>query len=310
MKRTSAVAALLALVVPFGAHATTPAPLDALRASCARGTCDMTSLGTTLAGAHGPEGWLRAAARLKGIDVAAPTVARTDLRRALRAFYGSIGYRIDAGLANKIDATSSLPRAQAATVASLVSAVTTAIELSHAATKNVTLPHDIKRAFELTTLSSSPSLMTPARRAEFASLQRELGAVDMATMVRAGLVMTEAINAAETGPLPDQLDLPYVTIGNDGNTTYTKDEIISIDRSGDDTYRNNAGGAVEGIGGSALAIDEGDGSDTYDAAASAQGYGEGGVGILDDQGGSDSYSNGEFGQGAAVAGIGLLYDEG
>ena len=306
MKRTVVLASLLALVLPLGARASGDSSLRSLRESCAAGNCVLDEAALRPA-TNTPTDWLRTAARVQGLDVAAPRLGRTDLRTALRAFYAELRYALDLSLQRRIDATAALPAEEQASTARIVSSATEALRLAARATQGAALPTDIRRAMELVTLSSSPWLMTPALHAEFDALLAELSKVDMTLMVRAGLALT---SLPGPDPLPEQLDLPFISIGNDGDTTYTGDLIISIDRSGNDTYLNNAGGALLQTAGGSLAIDYGDGADRYEAATRAQGFGEGAAGLLYDEGGSDFYSGGTFSQGASFAGVGILYDEG
>ena len=106
-----------------------------------------------------------------------------------------------------------------------------------------------------------------------------------------------------------------LVIGGPGPNTYERHVAVSIDRGGDDTYRNNAGGAILGHSVS-LALDLGTGADTYTAndLEVAQGAALGGAGVLIDDGGNDTYEYRSkaagLAQGAGVIGAGVLWDRG
>jgi hypothetical protein len=101
-------------------------------------------------------------------------------------------------------------------------------------------------------------------------------------------------------------DYLKVTISGAGDDIHDSDARFLIDLGGDDSYTNNAGGAV---GRAAICIDH-SGNDVYDAKDRryVQGCGVFGVGILADLQGDDRYTARHFAQGAGIAGVGVLYD--
>lgn len=109
------------------------------------------------------------------------------------------------------------------------------------------------------------------------------------------------------------------------DTVYDQPYAVTVDLAGFDTYKNNAGGAInlsdapgtEGAAGTALALDLA-GSDRYDGRDAdprvwgVQGAARNGAGLLMDLSRSpDTYVAGDRAQGAAgVDGVGLLLDDG
>lgn len=100
---------------------------------------------------------------------------------------------------------------------------------------------------------------------------------------------------------------------------YVTDFAVLIDRCGNDTYLNNAGGSS--LNGGTCATDPGNasaavlvdlrGDDSYASGRScgANGGGFNGVGVLVDKGGNDTYIAGSFGtNGGGHQGLGLLID--
>ncbi|MFO7651276.1 MAG: HEAT repeat domain-containing protein [bacterium] len=108
------------------------------------------------------------------------------------------------------------------------------------------------------------------------------------------------------------LDSPFgpVVIAGFGNDRHGHDAALLIDLGGNDTYNNNAGGAVFDRPVS-VCIDLG-GNDRYDAGGRSyvQGFGFFGVGILADVEGNDHYAAKHFAQGAGILGVGALWDGG
>ncbi len=98
-----------------------------------------------------------------------------------------------------------------------------------------------------------------------------------------------------------------VIIAGEEDDIHNADTDFLIDFGGNDTYTNNAGGAVNGV---AVCIDI-SGDDRYDSSERrfTQGCGALGVGILFDIKGNDTYTAHHFAQGAGIAGVGLLYDK-
>lgn len=142
--------------------------------------------------------------------------------------------------------------------------------------------------------------------------------VARADMAQAAAAATRLANAMASLPelLPVEgcgraIDLPFIVVGAPCDDVYPASQtvLILVDYGGNDRYENNAGAGIAGIG-VGIAIDQGEGADTYRAARFAQGSALAGVGILMDEGGSDRYNLTQFGQGFGVAGVGLLYDQG
>lgn len=112
--------------------------------------------------------------------------------------------------------------------------------------------------------------------------------------------------------------LCLVILGGCGDNTYTADSALIIDPCGNDTYRNNAGGANPlRLTPIAVLVDQGAGidsylpiqTDLYGYPTLGSGY-DGGVGILVDEGGSDHYRGLGGTMGTAFSGGGYLLDRG
>jgi hypothetical protein len=167
-----------------------------------------------------------------------------------------------------------------------------------------------------------------------------------APALRAAAIVARAVDAsipalrraAALGPHADQASngcdevdqSPNLCVGGTASNVYTQDEAVIVDLGGDDTYRNNAGGAPNATTKAVSLVVDLSGNDTYSPPSSEfmpEGGGAvGGVGLLVDLSGSDTYGvvndgarkrTGNFttetasaqGQGAgAVGGAGFLID--
>lgn len=154
--------------------------------------------------------------------------------------------------------------------------------------------------------------VTPTRSAD---TQHLADRVELAHLVEAALVLTQAAQDARSSPwgdeaLPFEDPLGLVHIGTHEDETHDQERALVLDPAGNDTYTGNAGGAwADQLTPVALAVDLG-GDDVYRSdRATVQGAGIGGVGVLLDFEGNDSYEARTYGQGAGGLGVGLLYDE-
>ena len=315
-----ALAATLA-VSSAGADApTTSRHAPAIHAAALRGTtgCGAAAactsravtgpIGTRIAASQGLADWVRLAADLHGSAIGAVAIPRMRARDALDALYAELDVAVFPG--RIAAATDSLSAEQDAAVGDLVTSVWTAHRLSARAIAGTGIEQlDALRAAHVITASSS-GLRDVSVEQELARTLDALDAVNMDLMATAAAVLADAIERFPRLDLADDIDLPLVFIGGSGDDVHADDRVILIDEGGNDTYPNNAGGALLETAGSAIAVDRGDGADVYRADRGAQGFGEGGVGILLDEGGADSYSLHSFGQGGTFGGIGVLYDEG
>ncbi len=277
-------------------------------AACAAGSVDaaLGDLRATFerlpAGAAGPSAWLRQAAAIAGIPTArAPRFAGSP-RDGILALYREAHVRVQA---SRVDAAlDAVSAREAAAVGDLAGSLATALRLSREALSGSGVERvlaDPIRAMHVVTLVSGG--MRSELRGEYEEIVASLASIDKTKMALAGLVITEAIGRASAQVFTEDVELPLISIGNDGDTTYSDLLLVQVDNSGNDTYLNNAGGM-------AIAIDYGAGNDTYSADANAQGSGTGAPGILYDEGGTDSYSVRQFGHGMGVAAVGMLYDAG
>jgi hypothetical protein len=98
-----------------------------------------------------------------------------------------------------------------------------------------------------------------------------------------------------------------IVISGFGDDTHDQDADFLIDLGGNDTYTNNAGGALETI---AVCIDH-SGNDIYNSIHRnyTQGFGFLGAGFLVDMQGSDTYIAKHFSQGAGIMGVGAIWDK-
>jgi hypothetical protein len=277
-------------------------------AACAAGSVDATldTLSSAFerlpAGAAGPSAWLRQAAAIAGIRTASAPRFAGSARDGVLALYREAHVRVQA---SRVDAAlGAVSTREAAAVGDLAGSLATALRLSREALSGAGVERVLEdpiRAMHVVTLVSGG--MRPELRGEYEQIVASLNRIDKAKMALAGLVITDAIGRARAGVFTDDVNLPLISIGNDGDTTYSDLLLVQVDNSGNDTYLNNAGGM-------AIAIDYGAGNDTYSADTTAQGSGTGAPGILYDEGGTDSYSVRQFGQGMGVAAVGMLYDAG
>jgi len=333
--RMPAVVCAFALLVPLGVVArpqTTGSTAIYRKAMAALGVCGadascareataalVAGLGAqtdaAATGRGGPAAWLGIGAGLRGTRAFAPDVPRWSLGVALRALYASLDVTVDDALARDIDRQVARQRPDAAAaMADLVAALVTSRALAREAGAGSGIEDvlaDPRRAFLLATVAGSGDA-DPALEAEWRDVQARIARVDPVKMLQAGLVLTDAVASfALSGPVED-IDLPFVFIGGEGENVHTVDRALSVDMGGADIYTNNAGGGLVAIAGGTLALDLGAGNDIYDGGErqGAQGFGGAGVGMLYDEGGSDRYVLEQFGQGGDVAGIGILYDAG
>jgi hypothetical protein len=262
-------------------------------------------------GASGPAAWLRLAARIQGLNVSALAPLHASPRDAILALYRQAGIAIRA---TRVDAAlAAVSPREAAAVGDLAGSLAIADRAAKDATRGSGLERIAKdpiRAMHLVTfVGSAATPAAPELRAEYDSMISALGRVNMPLMASAALTLADAIGRIDPKAFRDDVDLPLISIGHDGNTTYKDPLLLQVDTSGNDIYLNNAGGGVVYAGG-ALAVDLGGGSDTYSYDVGGQGWGLGAPGILYDDGGTDAYSDRQFGQGASVGGVGMLYDAG
>lgn len=113
------------------------------------------------------------------------------------------------------------------------------------------------------------------------------------------LVSGDVLNVLETG-------VGLVILGGPGPTIYRGGAAIIIDVGGDDSYREDAGGALRDLPVSVIIDLAGD--DDYRCGAHSQGAGFMGVGVLADLEGDDTYAAGDFSQGSGLFGVGVLLD--
>lgn len=140
-----------------------------------------------------------------------------------------------------------------------------------------------------------------------------LDRIDRTTMATAAAVLAGALAQFDEQAMQgeDDVDVPFIFIGGEGDNVHTENRLLSIDMSGNDHYKNNAGGGLASIAGGSFAADLGSGTDLYQGPdAGAQGWGLGVPGMLYDEGGADTYWLRQFGQGGTVGGVGILFDAG
>jgi hypothetical protein len=272
---------------------------------------------------HGRDGlaaWIRLAASLEGARIDVPEVPATSLTNAILGLWSEAGYTpTTADLAAVSEQTARLDAWYAASVATVLNALRLSNALAERATRGSgieTLAADPGRAMRLVGLSSAvPGTVPEALRLEAIRIAAVLERIDMNAMASAAAVMADALagfHRPAAAMAPEDIDVPFIFVGGEGDTVHTEDRALLIDMSGNDTYRNNAGGGLFTIAGGSLAADLGAGNDTYDKSTGvgAQGFATGAVGLLYDDGGTDSFALYQFGQGAAVAGVGVLYNAG
>jgi hypothetical protein len=311
-------------------------------AECVRQGSDLffgrlsTQIEALPSGRAGLAGWLRFAAALhQGSAPASPVVGRVSLEDALLAVYAAIGFETDAPTMRRMHRqVARLSPAESAEIADFVGAFVVSLRLAERARGDSGIERwagDPRRADALAKEAMrSPESASEEARALLVAMRR----VDMVAMTQASLVVADALARLDVSHMQDTIDLPFVFIGGDGDTEHTEDRVLLIDRSGNDTYYNNAGGglldfprppedvcdlnvadqspclSLYPLGGS-FAADFGSGDDTYEDLIGAQGWAWGAVGILFDEGGSDRYHLVDAaGHGAGYAGVGVLYDEG
>lgn len=304
---------------------TSCSPTQALTLECPREQAlshirDLADQSNTMPeGPEGPGAWIALATQQAGIEhTELPTGSSTGLEETLNALSTSTGHGLThAQVVSLRDTLEELTGDQRDLLRRLLATLATADRLSHEARDGVSgadLSQAADRLRQMTPLvqrvpfQGLPPQIQEGWSDDLATLDR----VDMAKMTPAALLLSQAIElaTANSDRLPE-IDLPWITIGGDGDDVYTDNKLLLIDKGGNDTYHNNAGGPIlAGAPSPGLAIDLGQGNDTYQEIHTAQGYGLGSVGILYDEGGDDTYSVVQNGQGAGTAGIGLLYDAG
>jgi hypothetical protein len=280
-------------------------------------------------GRSGLAAWIRLAASLDGARINVPAVESTSLPDAILGFWSEAGYTPAAGDVHAVHAQAArLDPAYAASIAKVVNALRVSNKLAERATRGSgieTLKADPVRAMRLIGLAAArPGSVPEALRLEAIRVQEIIERIDMNAMASAAAVLADALagfNRPAAAPA-DDVDVPFIFVGGEGDTVHAADDgdpstpggdrALLIDMSGNDTYLNNAGGGLVTIAGGSLAVDLGAGNDTYDKAtgAGAQGFATGAAGLLYDDGGSDSFALYQFGQGSAVAGVGALYNAG
>lgn len=275
---------------------------DACRVTAAtRASDDVAAL---LRSASGPADALADALVLQGVSATMAPARATTLERAILSLYDAARVPVDATLrADVARQAASAPRDLAPSLAALVQATADA----HRAGERILAPAD--RALLAQDLRLA-MLRVTFREGE-APVLDALARADLAQAAPAALrlaLAAESLGGAYSA-CERVLDLPFVQVGGACDDTYTATNLVQVDYGGDDTYLNNAGAGIAGVG-AGVSVDRGAGRDTYRAAGSAQGFGLGGIGLLLDEGGSDLYNLTQFGQGFAVAGFGLLYDAG
>lgn len=317
-------AAALALVLLAASSALAlraPEPAGPASALLAQGHAEAARLAGLPHGRAGVEASLDEALRLGGFPIPAPAAGVSqDLDAAILRYDAAFGIVPDAALIAAQSAR--LP----ADVRGALPALLDAMVDARAASRGILAPADLALlagdpalAMKLVTLvGSSPTPSAPALQAAYAERAAMLARVDKLALAQAAVTLAHAVSgfdavprASNGAPCSERLfAIPTIEIGDACDDTYTDTlDLVIVDLGGDDTYLNNAGAGLSGIG-AGVAIDLGDGSDLYQCAASAQGFGLAGVGILYDEGGSDSYNVTQFGQGASAAGAGILYDAG
>ena len=118
-------------------------------------------------------------------------------------------------------------------------------------------------------------------------------------------------------PIPLADPVGVLRVGSAGNDLDTLERLVTIDGTGNDVYRNNAGGTrwIDDTNPAtlgypiALALDL-RGDDRYGSTGTsrAQGSGSAGIGLLVDRSGNDGYQCSRVCQGYSVIGVGLLRD--
>ncbi len=265
-------------------------------------------------GAAGPSAWLDAAAAWQGVPTERPAVPPRALGDALDDLSRDAGIavarpRIDAAVAGL---TAGARAALADLVGSLVEARRLAAQARVGSGIEAVLADPREAALLVSIVgSSAPGTWPAAAEARVRGILDRVARVDAGMMASAGLILTDAIARFTAADHCEEIDLPLVFMGGDGDTVHEEDRLLLVDCGGNDTYTNNAGGAlVGGLVGGSVALDMGSGDDVYVADVGAQGFGAAAPGILYDDGGSDRYELRQFGQGGSVAGVGILYDAG
>jgi len=267
-------------------------------------------------GRAGPLGATQAALELGGFPVPAPHVGpQVPLAVALQMLYDAEGVAVPRE--RIASAVAGVPAELRAPLADLVATVARA----HAEASRILPADDIKLlAGDLTLTTRLASLGTTSGDARVAALwdarAAALSRVDRAALAQASVDVAAAVarfdapaRAASATTCDKILSLPLVEVGDACDDTYDALDLVTVDLGGNDVYLNGAGSGVAGAG-VGVALDLGEGNDTYRSASFAQGFGLAGVGLLYDEGGSDVYSAMAFAQGSSTAGAGILYDAG
>lgn len=270
-------------------------------------------------GRAGLAAWIRFAADLDGARISMPAVPSTSLPDAITGYWREAGYAASAADLAAVQAqTQRLAHGYAASVAKLVNALRVSNRLAERATRGSGIEAiiaDPGRAMRLIGLAQAPrGTVREALRLEAVRDAAIIERVDMDLMASAGAVLADALAgfSVASSHQAEDVDLPYIFVGGEGDTQHTQDRALLVDMSGNDTYLNNAGGGLIDIVGGTLAADLGSGADVYDKATGlgAQGFATGAAGMLYDEGGADRYDLYQFGQGSGVAGVGVLYNAG
>lgn len=306
----------LSAVAPCSAHADASCASDAVARTAA-------GLGRRIqaqpSGRAGLASSIRLAASLNGTPVrAGEAVPQQSLEAAIVSLYRSAGIAVTPSLQRRVRSTVAGVRAAAAREASrIIGAAAEANRLAARATAGSgieTLARDPGRAMRIASYATKPKGSVPeALRRESIRNAAILGRVDMRAMATAAALTADAFAAFDETAFRggDDIDLPFIFIGGEGDTVHSDNRLLSIDMSGNDTWANNAGGGLAAIVGGSFAADLGTGTDLYEGPDSgAQGWGLGVPGILYDEGGADTFWLRQFGQGAGVGGVGVLYNAG
>lgn len=255
-----------------------------------------------------PMDWVRWANETYTLEAPpARTVARGDLSANVLRLYAALGLPTAVARPAIDAAAADLPEALRAPFAEVVGVVADAYDAQLPIAANVLARMadgmDVKEVF-----------LTPMERDQMAASQaRILGAIALFRARTGDVLARTSVNAGAAPDAPLFTDPEgLVILGGTGDTTYTRagmfpDPILLVEPSGNDTYRNSAGGAcpvTPEIFGTWLEcnslvvsvvadLGETGSNDTYsyDGAPSAvQGAGgPGGLGMLIDAGGNDSY---------------------
>ena len=135
--------------------------------------------------------------------------------------------------------------------------------------------------------------------------------VDLEGLYQAALVLTRAVESGKKHLLKVKNFVPFesysftglpVAVGGRGIDVYNREYLLTVDFGGNDSYRNKAGGAFDGI---SVVVDF-DGNDSYESEDFSQGAGVFGIGILEDLAGDNKYSARFYSQGCGFLGIGIL----